>query len=111
MKKDQTLANNPTMDDDYLFASSATDCTGLIPSVTHDEYEAENYEEIYHYQPPVPPKLENLTANSKPEIGNLTSATPEMEIRQTTPEIGVPTTNPLPGVMPGADMPIPTTLR
>ena len=64
MKKDQTLANNPTMDDDYLFASSATDCTGLIPSVAHDAYEAENYEEIYHYLPPVAPPLGDTLGKS-----------------------------------------------
>ena len=46
MKKDEKTTKNPTMDDDYLFASSATDCTGLIPTVAHDEYEAESYDEI-----------------------------------------------------------------
>ncbi len=45
---------NPTMGDDYLFAASASDCTGLIPSVAHNEAEAENYDEIAHYLPPVP---------------------------------------------------------
>jgi hypothetical protein len=59
----------------------------------------------------VPPKLENLTANAKPEIGNLTSATPEVGIRPTTPEIGVPITNPVPGVMPGPELPTPAALR
>ena len=44
-------SNNPTMDDDYLFSASAQDCTGLIPSVTHDEAEIESYEEIYPYLP------------------------------------------------------------
>ena len=53
MKKDPTLTNNPTMDDDYLFSSSATECTGLIPSVTHDEYEVENYMNLYPYLPPL----------------------------------------------------------
>lgn len=47
--------NNPTMGDDYLFAASATDCTGLIPSVAHNETEADNYDEIVHYLPPIPP--------------------------------------------------------
>lgn len=47
--------NNPTMDDDYLFAASTCDCTGLIPSVAHNEIEADNYDEIAHYLPPIPP--------------------------------------------------------
>lgn len=47
--------NNPTMGDDYLFAASANDCTGLIPSVAHNETEADNYDEIAHYLPPIPP--------------------------------------------------------
>ena len=57
MKKDNKLANNPTMDDDYLFSASCQDCTGLIPSVAHDETEVENYENLYPYLPPVPPKI------------------------------------------------------
>ncbi len=48
-------SDNPTMDDDYLFAASASDCTGLAPTVAHNEYEAESYDEIAHYLPPVPP--------------------------------------------------------
>lgn len=47
--------NNPTMEDDYLFATSYNDCTGLIPSVAHNEAEAANYNEIAHYLPPLPP--------------------------------------------------------
>ena len=112
MKKDLTLANNPTMDDDYLFASSATDCTGLIPSVAHDEYEVENYEELYPYLPPIAPPLGDayrestdynkiqLTNNSFPlrpksplEIGvPVTTPTPEMGIPSTVPEVGMPST-------------------
>ena len=64
MKKDNTLSNNPTMDDDYLFASSATDCTGLIPSVAHDEYEVENYENLDPYLPPVAPPLDKTLKKS-----------------------------------------------
>ena len=41
--------------DNYLFASSATDMTGLAPTVAHNEYEAESYEEVYPYLPPFPP--------------------------------------------------------
>lgn len=47
--------NNPTMDDDYLFAASSTDCTGLAPTVAHSEYEAASYDEIAHYLPPIAP--------------------------------------------------------
>lgn len=112
MKKDLTLANNPTMDDDYLFASSATDCTGLIPSVAHDEYEMENYENLYPYLPPVAPPLgdsyrestdykkERLTnkisspgQTSPLEIGTpVTTPTPEIGIPSTVPEVGMPST-------------------
>ena len=38
---------------DYLSnASSAQDCTGLIPSGPASKAELESYEEVYHYQPP-----------------------------------------------------------
>ncbi len=47
--------SNPTMNDDYLFAASSCDCTGLTPTVAHNEAEAENYNEIAHYLPPIPP--------------------------------------------------------
>lgn len=50
-KVSDKLKNNPTMDDDYLFAASASDCTGLIPSSVHDLAEAESYDEIVHYRP------------------------------------------------------------
>lgn len=36
---------------DYLKASSAQDCTGLIPSLPTDEGEIENYEELYPFLP------------------------------------------------------------
>lgn len=37
---------------DYLGnSSSATDCTGLIPSAPKNQAERDSYEEIYHYQP------------------------------------------------------------
>ncbi len=57
MEKDKKLANNPTMDDDYLFSASCQDCTGLIPSVAHNEAEVESYEELYPYLPPTPPPI------------------------------------------------------
>lgn len=42
-------------DDNYLYAASANDMTGLAPTVAHNEYEAQSYEEIFPYLPPVPP--------------------------------------------------------
>lgn len=38
--------------DNYLYAASASDMTGLAPTVAHNEYEAQSYEEIYPYLPP-----------------------------------------------------------
>ena len=46
--------NNP-IDDNYLYSASANDMTGLTPSVAHNEYEAQSYEEIYPYLPPLHP--------------------------------------------------------
>lgn len=46
---------DPTINDDYLFAASYNDCTGLIPSLPQNEEEVKNYEEISHYLPPIPP--------------------------------------------------------
>ena len=51
-QKNQTnLTNRSTMDDDYLYAASATDMTGLIPNGGHSDYELENYDEIFPYLP------------------------------------------------------------
>ena len=47
--------DNPTMDDNYFFAASCNDCTGLAPTVAHNEYEAGSYEDLAHYLPPVAP--------------------------------------------------------
>ena len=64
-----TLLSNPKLDakvtvqeehdiveDDDLLAStaSASEMTGLAPTVTHDEYEAQSYEEIYPYLASIP---------------------------------------------------------
>lgn len=87
MKKDKTLANNPTLDDDYLFSASCQDCTGLIPSVTHDEDEVENYEALYPYLPPV------YNVDRPVEIPKDTpqkEETPEVGIPPTIPEVGTP---------------------
>lgn len=37
---------------DYLGASSAQDCTGLIPSLPKEKEELESYEELYPFLPP-----------------------------------------------------------
>ena len=39
------------MEYDYIKASSAQDCTGLIPSAIKDASELESYEEIYPFLP------------------------------------------------------------
>ena len=55
MKSQETKHTDSTMEEDYLFAASACDCTGLAPTVAHSEAEAESYNEIAHYLPPIPP--------------------------------------------------------
>ena len=49
------LNDNPIAEDDYLFAASANDMTGLTPTVAHNEYEAQSYEEVFPYLPPIQP--------------------------------------------------------
>ena len=34
-----------------LIAASANDMTGLTPTIAHDNYEADSYEEVYPYLP------------------------------------------------------------
>lgn len=86
MNKDNSLKNNPTMDDDYLFSASCQDCTGLIPSVTHNDAEVDSYEELYPYLPPVAPPLVTPPSvtpapGGTPEVGDLT--------KTHVPEIGM----------------------
>ena len=45
--KDKTVQN--PFDDSDIQACSATDCTGLIPSLPQDECEVEAYEDLYPY--------------------------------------------------------------
>lgn len=45
----------PAKDEDYLYSSSNHDCTGLTPTPAHDEFEAESYQELFHYLPPIHP--------------------------------------------------------
>lgn len=42
-------------DDNYLYSASANDMTGLAPTPAHNNYEAQSYEEIYPYLPPLQP--------------------------------------------------------
>ena len=50
MKNENKVIQNPA-DYDYLKASSAQDCTGLIPSGIVDEAEIESYEELHPFLP------------------------------------------------------------
>lgn len=45
--KNKTVQN--PFDDSDIQACSATDCTGLIPSLPQDEAEMEAYEDLYPY--------------------------------------------------------------
>lgn len=79
MKKEQNARplnkNNPTMDEDYLYSASCRDCTGLAPTPAHDEFEAESYEELYHYLPPVlPPNSASAVDDPIPPITHGRSA-------------------------------------
>ena len=47
------LNDDPLADDNYLYAASARDMTGLTPTVAHNEHEAQSYEEIFPYLPPI----------------------------------------------------------
>ena len=53
MKKEPLNKNNPTLDEDYLYTASFRDCTGLTPTPAHNEFEAESYQELAHYLPPI----------------------------------------------------------
>jgi len=52
------INDDPIADDNYLYAASANDMTGLAPTVAHNEYEAQSYEELFPYLPPVQPKTD-----------------------------------------------------
>lgn len=49
------VTEDSNLDDNYLYAASANDMTGLAPTVAHNEYEAQSYEEVFPYLPPVQP--------------------------------------------------------
>ena len=46
------VTGDSNLDDNYLYAASANDMTGLTPTVAHNEYEAQSYEELFPYLPP-----------------------------------------------------------
>lgn len=54
-------------DQDFLSASSYTDCTGLIPSAPKTEHELESYEQIQHFLPPTCPADSQLTEEEHEE--------------------------------------------
>ncbi|XCP86945.1 hypothetical protein ABXS75_09190 [Roseburia hominis] len=58
MNKNEKNENQRIIDSyDYLSnAASTWDCTGLIPFLPTTKGELENYEDVYHYQPPKVPK-------------------------------------------------------
>lgn len=59
----QSPANDDLINNDnYLYSASANDMTGLAPTVAHDEYEAQSYEELYPYLPPIHPISNGPTA-------------------------------------------------
>ncbi len=60
LSKTHTLdPTNPSLDNDYLDAVSYTECTGMIPSVTRSDEDAERYNEVVRYLPPTPPSSKN----------------------------------------------------
>ena len=52
------VTEDSNLDDNYLYAASANDMTGLTPTAAHNEYEAQSYEELFPYLPPVQPKTD-----------------------------------------------------
>lgn len=54
--------------DNYLYASSVTDMTGLTPTIAHNEHEAQNYEEIYPYLPPASHPAEGIHAEYRTHV-------------------------------------------
>lgn len=55
--KNKTYPQHTTdIEEDYLYSASYQDMTGLTPTPAHDEFEAESYQELAYYQPPVMPK-------------------------------------------------------
>ena len=47
------LNDNPISEDNDLLTASANEMTGLIPTGIQNKKEAENYNEVFPYQPPL----------------------------------------------------------
>ena len=54
--------------DNYLYAASVTEMTGLSPTIAHNEHEAQNYEEVYPYLPPVSHAAEGIHAEYRTKV-------------------------------------------
>ena len=71
-------------DDNYLYTTSANDMTGLTPTVAHNEDEAQNYEEVFPYLPPI----QNPQDESVPSVADgihaeyRTKVTPQNPLNQ-----------------------------
>lgn len=50
-KEEMKQIDTDTFADSYIDACSATDCTGLIPSLPQSESELESYEKLYSFLP------------------------------------------------------------
>lgn len=61
------VTEDSNLDDNYLYSASANDMTGLAPTVAHNEYEAQSYEELFPYLPPVQP---NLNGEDVPSVAD-----------------------------------------
>lgn len=57
---EQKKETKPVDSYDYLKASSAQDCTGLIPSGIQTEEELKHYEELYPFLPKASSKPKHL---------------------------------------------------
>ena len=54
--------------DNYLYAASASEMTGLTPSIAHNEYEAQNYDDIFSYLPPASHPADGIRAEYRTEV-------------------------------------------
>ena len=62
--KIETIEEAENIDDDnYLYTASVSDMTGLARTIAHNEYEAQSYEELYPYLPPVPKNSKESAAD------------------------------------------------
>ncbi len=54
--------------DNYLYAASVNDMTGLAPTIAHNEHEAQNYEELFPYLPPASHPADGIRAEYRTEV-------------------------------------------